>query len=112
MKKYLLVLMIATTTFYSFNIFAKNVELEWNAANCKKIDGYVDKDLMTLATKYEVPYSSVKFLGTKWSTACFMIFDTAKGPKKCLVNEYLSDDGGKTAFGRIDKMGIGAIVCD
>jgi hypothetical protein len=84
---------------------AANIKLTGNAANCKKINGHGADDKMSIASKYKVSLSSVKFIGTKWGLAqyayddCILIFDTAKGPKECTTFEILSDDNGKTAFG-------------
>jgi len=43
-----------------------NVEMEINEKNCKKVNAYGSKDKMEIATEFQVPLSSVQFLGTKW----------------------------------------------
>ena len=88
---------------------AENIKLDLNKANCQKVDGIGKNDKMAIATKYQVPISSVTFIGAQWGYAqygedCVFIFDTAKGPKKCTTFQLLSDDGGKTAFGSVSFM--------
>ena len=88
-----------------------NVELEINEKNCKKVNAYGSKDKMEIATEFQVPLSSVQFLGTKWGhprpsnqlgggiTTCSLVFDTAAGPKTCILYKLYTDDGGKSAWG-------------
>jgi len=97
--------------FSGSSAFAKNIRLDNNENNCKKVDGFGKNDAMAIASKYKVPLSSVKFVEARWqrgefgSFTCVFIFDTAKGPKKCTPNELLSDDNGKTAFGSVAAYG-------
>lgn len=90
-----------------------NIQLEMNEASCKKIDGYGANDNIALGTTFNVPMSSIKFIGARWDYGkwgvkeCLMIFDTAKGPKKCGIISILSDDGGKTAFASVDPFKVG-----
>ena len=97
---------------------SKNIKLEKNAANCKKIDGFGTNDRMAIATSFKVSISSVRFLRAQWGPGrygnadCEMIFDTAAGPKRCQIIDIMSDDGGKTAFALVDPYNIGrAHVC-
>ena len=89
----------------------ENIELEINEKNCKKVNAYGSKDKMEIATEFQVPLSSVQFLGTKWGhprpsdqlgggiTTCSLVFDTAAGPKTCMLYKLYADDGGKSAWG-------------
>ncbi len=97
--------------FVCFSANSDNIKLDPNQANCTKVIGYGADDKMSIAAKYEVSLSSVKFIGTKWrknhngNEDCFFIFDTPKGPKECANFELLSDDNGKTAFGLLSING-------
>jgi hypothetical protein len=92
----------------------KNITLDSNEANCKKINGYGTNDKMALATTFNVSISTISFIGARWmqgqygiSNECLLVFDTAVGPKKCPVINILSDDGGKSAFAAVDFMKMG-----
>lgn len=93
----------------------KNITVELNEENCKKIDGYGKDDRMSIANTFGVSVASVSFLNSRWESysngvrRCFLIFDTAVGPKKCIAPEILSDDGGKSTFSVIDKYGYGKV---
>jgi hypothetical protein len=101
---------IATCLLLNFNYsFAEIIKLETTEANCKKVDGYAEGVKLEIAQKYSVPVASVNFLGTKWRGKCDFIFDTAKGPTRCLSDLY-SDDKGKTAFGTL-KDSWGQLQC-
>ena len=94
------------------NVSAKNVELENNEVNCKKVNGFGADDRFAIAKEYKVALSSVIFLGARWSEArfgsrsCIFLFDTPVGPKRCApITGLLSNDGGKTAFGAVSQFG-------
>jgi hypothetical protein len=84
---------------------AKNEILEVNRLNCNKIDGHGIHEKEAIARAYKVPMSSVVLVDAKWGASqfggeqCNLIFDTAKGPKRCNVFMILTSDKGKTAFG-------------
>jgi hypothetical protein len=100
MKKYFLCLF-----FFQIQAFAANELIERNEANCQKIDGYGQYDVEAIASHWKVPISSVEFVRAEWGTdrtgyrTCIMIFDTQKGPKRCIAVRILTSDNGKTAFG-------------
>ncbi len=102
MKKILGVLVML---LLSKGVLAKNEFLEVNRLNCNKINGHGIHEKEAIARAYKVPMSSVVLVDAKWGPSqfggeqCNMIFDTAKGPKRCNVFLILTDDKGKTAFG-------------
>ena len=91
--------------FLSIGAQAKNIELENTEENCQKVSGFDTDALLTIATKQAVPFASVYFMKASWTygkwggKSCVFLFDTAKGPKKCMPYKLLSSDGGRTAFG-------------
>ena len=101
MKKILVASLLITICF---SAIAGNIELEVTQANCRKVNNIAADDRTYIATKYEVPLSSVNFLGAKWGPSqydfdsCVLIFDTAKGPKQCRAFKLWSANNGKTAF--------------
>jgi hypothetical protein len=82
-----------------------NEFLDVNQTNCKKIDGHGRYEREAIARAYGVSMSSVVFVGAEWglgqfgSQRCHLIFDTAKGPKRCNVFYILTSDKGRTGFG-------------
>jgi hypothetical protein len=101
MKKILVASLLITICF---SAIAGNIKLELTQANCLKVNNIAADDPMYIATNYEVPLSSVNFLGAKWGRSqydldtCVLIFDTAKGPKQCRALQLWSANNGKTAF--------------
>jgi len=63
MKNYFLTVLLLT---FCGSSIAQIIKLDTNEANCKKVNGYGAKDKMAIATKYQVPMSSVSFIGAKW----------------------------------------------
>jgi hypothetical protein len=101
MKKILVASLLITICF---SAIAGNIKLEVTKTNCLKVNNFAADDPMAIATKYQVPLSSVNFLGAKWGRdeyaldTCILTFDTAKGPKQCKAFQLWSDNNGKTAF--------------
>ncbi len=58
-----------------------------------------------MARQYETSMSSIVFVRAEWGPGqyggerCNLIFDTPKGPKRCVTFVILTSDKGKTAFG-------------
>lgn len=104
MRKYIIAI-----TLFSLCVlaFGQTIKLDKTEANCQKVDGFGDKDIMAIGREFQVPLSSIRFIGAKWqpgryySITCVFIFDTAKGPLQCNPLELYSDDNGKTAWGTV-----------
>ena len=115
MKKLILLLSLL---FIGSEVLAKNISLEVNQENCKKVNGIADGDEIAIAKKYKVSAASVQFIRTEWastpygSLSCIFIIDTAKGPKRCkTLSKLVSDDGGRTAFGSVSSYGNSEYSC-
>lgn len=103
-------LLIVTLAITSTSSFAANIDMPWNEATCKKVDGWTNSVLEKMASQIGVPQRSMKFEGTTYRTArgCELMFSTPVGTVVCSGGGFKSDDGGKTAFitdfGRCQKM--------
>ena len=87
------------------SIYAANERLELNEKNCRKINAHGIHEAEAISREYKVSMSSVQLIKAEWGLSqygnmqCNLLFDTAKGLKKCPVLLILTDDKGKTAFG-------------
>jgi hypothetical protein len=74
---------------------------------CKRVHSIEKGDYKErLARKYQVSERSVQLLRARWDfdpsgagKTCFLIIDTAIGPKRCKSKEFYTNDSGKTVTG-------------
>ena len=104
-------LLISLLLFFYTSANAKNIVLENTEDTCSKVTGFAIGDDLAIARSFQVPLSSIYFIGARWEygrwggKSCNFIFDTNKGPQKCMAIEILSGDNGRTAFGWIAGIG-------
>ena len=87
MKKVKIIISAAFSIFLTFHVNAQPKVVDYNEANCKKINGVYERFLNQVADAISVPPKSIEVIGSTWNSGsilrCTMLIKTPRGNMEC-----------------------------
>jgi hypothetical protein len=106
MKKVKIIISAAFGLLLTFHVNAQPKKVDYNEANCKKINGVYERFINQVADAISVPPKSIEVIGSTWNSGsilrCTMLIKTPRGNMECGPGDIYMENKVLYAAGRSD----------